>query len=145
VFGDRDRLQQVVWNLVSNALKFTPKGGRVEVELSEENGDAGVRVSDTGIGIAADFLPFVFDRFRQADSTMSRRHSGLGLGMAIVRHLVELHGGTVSVESEGDGKTMPIRAMCWRCCCRNSAPWLKQCRRSGRRWTGWQAAALTCW
>jgi signal transduction histidine kinase len=109
VFGDRDRLQQVVWNLVSNALKFTPKGGRVEVELSEEDGDAGVRVSDTGIGIAADFLPFVFDRFRQADSSMSRRHSGLGLGMAIVRHLVELHGGTVSVESEGDGKGATFR------------------------------------
>ena len=109
VYGDRDRLQQVVWNLVSNALKFTPKGGRVEVELSDEDGDAGVRVSDTGIGIPADFLPFVFDRFRQADSSMSRRHSGLGLGMAIVRHLVELHGGTVSVESEGEGKGATFR------------------------------------
>jgi len=104
VFGDRDRLQQIVWNLVSNALKFTPKGGRVEVELTDEDGDAAVRVSDTGIGIPADVLPFVFDRFRQADSSMSRRHSGLGLGMAIVRHLVELHGGTVSAESEGAGK-----------------------------------------
>lgn len=109
VFGDRDRLQQIVWNLVSNALKFTPKGGRVEVELIEEDGDAAVRVSDTGIGIAADFLPFVFDRFRQADSSMSRRHSGLGLGMAIVRHLVELHGGTVSAESEGEGKGATFR------------------------------------
>jgi len=109
VFGDRDRLQQIVWNLVSNALKFTPKGGRVEVELIDEDGDAAVRVSDTGIGIAADFLPFVFDRFRQADSSMSRRHSGLGLGMAIVRHLVELHGGTVSAESEGEGKGATFR------------------------------------
>ena len=103
VFGDRDRLQQMVWNLVSNALKFTPKGGRVEVELQDEAGDVTVRVTDSGIGIPADFLPFVFDRFRQADSSMSRRHSGLGLGMAIVRHLVELHGGTVSAESDGEG------------------------------------------
>jgi signal transduction histidine kinase len=104
VVGDRDRLQQVVWNLVSNALKFTPKGGRIEVELRDEADDATVRVTDSGIGIAADFLPFVFDRFRQADSSMSRRHSGLGLGMAIVRHLVELHGGTVSAESDGEGR-----------------------------------------
>ncbi len=116
VHGDRDRLRQIVWNLVSNALKFTPKGGRVEVELRDLDGDAAVRVTDTGIGIAADFLPFVFDRFRQADSSMSRRHSGLGLGMAIVRHLVELHGGTVSAESAGEGKgatfklRLPVRA-----------------------------------
>jgi signal transduction histidine kinase len=109
VYGDRDRLQQVVWNLVSNALKFTPKGGRVEVELTDEDGDAAIRVTDTGIGIPADFLPYVFDRFRQADSSMSRRHSGLGLGMAIVRHLVELHGGTVSAESEGEGKGATFR------------------------------------
>jgi signal transduction histidine kinase len=109
VHGDRDRLQQVVWNLVSNALKFTPKGGRVEVELREEDGDAAIRVTDTGIGIPGDFLPFVFDRFRQADSSMSRRHSGLGLGMAIVRHLVELHGGTVSAESEGEGRGATFR------------------------------------
>ena len=104
VVGDRDRLQQVVWNLLSNAFKFTPKNGCVNVELSEESGDASVSVSDNGIGIAPDFLPFVFDRFRQADSSMSRRHNGLGLGMAIVRHLVELHGGTVSVTSPGEGK-----------------------------------------
>ena len=109
VVGDRDRLQQIVWNLVSNALKFTPKGGRVEVELADEDGDVTVRVSDTGIGIIPEFLPFVFDRFRQADSSMSRRHSGLGLGMAIVRHLVELHGGTVSAESEGEGKGATFR------------------------------------
>jgi len=109
VYGDRDRLQQIVWNLVSNALKFTPKGGRVEVELRGIEGDAAVRVTDTGIGIPADFLPFVFDRFRQADSSMSRRHSGLGLGMAIVRHLVELHGGTVSAESDGEGQGATFR------------------------------------
>jgi CheY-like chemotaxis protein/anti-sigma regulatory factor (Ser/Thr protein kinase) len=104
VIGDRDRLQQIVWNLVSNALKFTPKGGRVEVTLSDHDGDAQIEVKDSGIGISPEFLPYVFDRFRQADSSMSRRHSGLGLGMAIVRHLVELHGGTVSVESEGENK-----------------------------------------
>jgi signal transduction histidine kinase len=109
VIGDRDRLQQVVWNLVSNAFKFTPKNGRVAVNLKEVEGDAEVEVIDTGIGISAEFLPFVFDRFRQADSSMSRRHSGLGLGMAIVRHLVELHGGTVSVESGGEGKGTTFR------------------------------------
>ena len=109
VIGDRDRLQQMVWNLVSNALKFTPKGGRVEVGLTDVDGDAQIAVSDTGIGISAEFLPFVFDRFRQADSSMSRRHSGLGLGMAIVRHLVELHGGTVSVESGGENQGTTFR------------------------------------
>jgi signal transduction histidine kinase len=109
VVGDRDRLQQIVWNLVSNGLKFTPKGGKVEVTLQEKDGDAEIVVTDTGIGISAEFLPFVFDRFRQADSSMSRRHAGLGLGMAIVRHLVELHGGTVSVESEGEGKGATFR------------------------------------
>lgn len=102
--GDRDRLQQVVWNLLSNALKFTPKGGLVHIDLYGDAGDAVIRVADTGVGIPEDFLPYVFDRFRQADSSMSRRHSGLGLGMAIVRHLVELHGGTVGVESAGQGK-----------------------------------------
>ncbi|HYE88271.1 MAG TPA: response regulator [Vicinamibacterales bacterium] len=109
VIGDRDRLQQVVWNLVSNALKFTPKGGRVEVAVQEAEGDAQIEVVDSGIGISAEFLPFVFDRFRQADSSMSRRHSGLGLGMAIVRHLVELHGGTVSVASGGENQGTTFR------------------------------------
>jgi len=111
VLGDRDRLQQVVWNLVSNAFKFTPKGGSVTVRLHEVDGDAEIEVADTGIGIPADFLPFVFDRFRQADSSMSRRHNGLGLGMAIVRHLIELHGGAVTVESAGEnmGTTFRLR------------------------------------
>jgi CheY-like chemotaxis protein len=90
--------------VVSNALKFTPKNGLIHVELYGDQGDAVIRVKDTGVGIPRDFLPHVFDRFRQADSSMSRRHSGLGLGMAIVRHLVELHGGTAMVESEGEGK-----------------------------------------
>ena len=111
VIGDRDRLQQIVWNLVSNALKFTPKGGRVDVRLGDQHGEALIKVIDSGIGISPEFLPHVFDRFRQADSSKSRRHSGLGLGMAIVRHLVELHGGTVSVQSEGEnmGTTFCLR------------------------------------
>jgi signal transduction histidine kinase len=109
ILGDRDRLQQVVWNLVSNAFKFTPKGGSVTVRLAESDGDVQIEVADTGIGIAGDFLPFVFDRFRQADSSMSRRHNGLGLGMAIVRHLVELHGGTVTVESAGENQGTTFR------------------------------------
>jgi PAS domain S-box-containing protein len=117
--GDAIRLQQVVWNLLSNAIKFTPPGGRVEIRLSEEGepmqpGNAllsprspvhsvAIAFSDTGIGISKEFLPFVFDRFRQADSSSTRHYGGLGLGLAIVRHLVELHGGTVWAESPGPG------------------------------------------
>jgi len=102
--GDPDRLQQVVWNLVSNAVKFTPKEGRVEVELTGIDSHARLRVKDTGKGISPTFLPHVFDRLRQADSTSTRAHGGLGIGLAIVRHLVELHGGTVAAESGGEGK-----------------------------------------
>ena len=101
--GDPARLQQVMWNLISNAIKFTPKKGRVDVRLESIDSQLEIRVADTGPGIDADFLPFVFDRFRQADSTSTRRHGGLGLGLAIVRHLVEMHGGTVSAKSEGKG------------------------------------------
>jgi CheY-like chemotaxis protein/two-component sensor histidine kinase len=101
--GDAARLQQVVWNLLSNAIKFTPAGGRVEVRLERAGANVEIKVSDCGQGISADFLPFIFDRFRQADGTSTRRHGGLGLGLAIVRHLVELHGGTVRAESAGDG------------------------------------------
>ncbi|HKP84541.1 MAG TPA: PAS domain S-box protein [Blastocatellia bacterium] len=104
VSGDPDRLQQVVWNLVSNAVKFTPKGGRVHVRLERINSRVEITVSDTGQGISADFLPYVFDRFRQSDATLSRAHGGLGLGLAIVRHLVEQHGGTVSANSPGEGQ-----------------------------------------
>ena len=104
VSGDPTRLQQIVWNLVSNAIKFTPRGGVVNVRLARVESQAEVVVSDTGKGISSDFLPFVFERFRQADSTSTRQHSGLGLGLAIVRHLVEMHGGTVSAASEGDGR-----------------------------------------
>jgi PAS domain S-box-containing protein len=104
VVGDPNRLQQIVWNLVSNAVKFTPSRGRVEIHLRRVDGHAEITVRDTGKGISADLLPFVFDRFRQADSSSTRAHGGLGLGLAIVRHLVELHGGTVRVESEGEGQ-----------------------------------------
>jgi PAS domain S-box-containing protein len=107
--GDPDRLQQVVWNLLANAIKFTPGKGRVLVELRRSNGNAEIAVSDTGIGIPRDFLPHVFDRFRQADSSSTRMQGGLGLGLAIVRHLVEVHGGTVQAESEGEGKGARFR------------------------------------
>lgn len=98
VLGDPNRLQQVVWNLLSNAVKFTPKSGRVQVCLHLDHSHAQISVSDTGQGISPDFLPYVFDRFRQADSSSTRSHGGLGLGLAIVRHLVELHGGTVHAQ-----------------------------------------------
>lgn len=104
VLGDKHRLQQVVWNLLFNAVKFTPKGGRIEVRLAQVNSHAQIQVSDTGQGIDPEFLPYVFDRFRQADSTTTRSHGGLGLGLAIVRHLVELHGGTVIATSAGVGQ-----------------------------------------
>jgi len=101
ISGDPDRLQQVVWNLLSNAVKFTPKDGRAQVRLERINSHVEIVVSDTGKGIEPEFLPHVFDRFRQSDGSMTRRHGGLGLGLAIVRQLVELHGGTVSVSSAG--------------------------------------------
>ncbi|HET9532120.1 MAG TPA: ATP-binding protein [Blastocatellia bacterium] len=101
VSGDSNRLQQIVWNLLSNAVKFTPRGGRVQVRLERINSHIQISVSDTGQGISPEFLPYVFDRFRQADSSFSRKHGGLGLGLAIVRHIAELHGGTVEAFSEG--------------------------------------------
>ena len=104
VMGDPGRLQQVVWNLLSNAVKFTPTGGRVQVRLERVNSRVEIAVSDTGAGIAPEFLPHVFERFRQADQRTTRRHGGLGLGLAIVRHLVELHGGDVRADSPGEGQ-----------------------------------------
>jgi len=104
VRGDRNRLQQIVWNLVSNAIKFTPSGGSVNVRLARDAQDAVITVRDTGIGIRAEFLPHIFERFRQGDSTSTRIHGGLGLGLAIVRHLVDLHGGTVAARSAGEGR-----------------------------------------
>src|SRR5207237_5782069 len=115
--GDPDRLQQVIWNLLSNAIKFTPREGRVTMEVSRVLSQLQIAVSDTGVGIAAEALPHVFNRFWQADSSSSRAQGGLGLGLAIVRHLVEVHGGTVAAESEGEGKgarftvRMPLRAV----------------------------------
>jgi len=111
ISGDADRIQQILWNLLTNSVKFTPAGGRITIELFETPTHAEIRVADTGIGIEADFLPYVFDRFRQADSTRTRVHGGLGLGLAIVRHLVESHGGTVHAESSGDeqGSTFIVR------------------------------------
>jgi hypothetical protein len=116
VQGDSERLQQVVWNLLSNAVKFTPQGGRVEVRLQRRDSQAEIRVSDTGEGIQAEFLPYVFDPFRQADGSASRKHGGLGLGLAIVRQVSGLHGGTVHAHSDGPGTgatftvRLPLRA-----------------------------------
>ena len=101
VSGDVDRLQQVIWNLLSNGVKFTPAGGRILVQLARADGRAEIRVEDTGMGIDADLLPHVFERFRQGDSSSTRAHGGLGLGLALVRHLVEMHGGTVTAASPG--------------------------------------------
>jgi PAS domain S-box-containing protein len=109
VVGDPTRLQQVLWNLFSNAVRFTPPGGRIQVQLSRVGNEAQIEVQDSGQGIEPDFLPYVFDRFRQADSSSTRRHGGLGLGLAIVRHLVEMHGGTVHVESAGGGQGATFR------------------------------------
>ncbi|MEH1942969.1 MAG: chemotaxis protein CheB [Nostoc sp.] len=117
VVGDFDRLQQVLWNLLSNAIKFTPAGGRVGIMLEAVYTHAQIQVSDTGIGISADLLPYIFDRFRQGDSSSSKTTQGLGLGLSIVRHLVELHGGTVQAQSPGEGLgttivvRLPLRLM----------------------------------
>ena len=114
VWGDPDRLQQVVWNLLSNAVKFTSPGGTVQVRLARRDSHAAIMVEDTGTGIRADFLPHVFERFRQGDETSTRAHGGMGLGLAVVRYLVEMHGGSVSVSSPGTGKgaaftvTLPV-------------------------------------
>jgi signal transduction histidine kinase/ActR/RegA family two-component response regulator len=117
ILGDGARLQQVFWNLLSNAVKFTPPGGEVRVTLGLVDSHAVVTVSDTGAGLAPEFLPFVFDRFRQADQSATRGHGGLGLGLSIVKHLLELHGGTVRAESAGIGRgatfsvLLPVPAM----------------------------------
>ena len=103
VTGDPDRIQQIVWNLLSNAIKFTPRGGTVTVSVERVESHAELTVSDTGQGISQEFLPHVFERFRQGDSTTTRPIGGLGLGLAIVRYLAELHGGTVVASSAGEG------------------------------------------
>jgi signal transduction histidine kinase len=104
IWCDRDRIQQVVWNLLSNAIKFTRQGGTIDIRLDSSPGWAHIRIGDTGVGISQDFLPHVFERFRQADSFVTRMHGGLGAGLAIVRYIVERHGGTVRAESLGEGQ-----------------------------------------
>jgi PAS domain S-box-containing protein len=104
VSGDSERLQQVVWNLLSNALKFTDSGGRIRIQVAADGANVRLSVRDDGQGMSPEFIPFVFDRFRQADASTSRRHGGLGLGLSLVRQIVELHGGRVAAESEGNGK-----------------------------------------
>jgi CheY-like chemotaxis protein len=117
VSGDPNRLQQVVWNLLSNAVKFTPLHGSVEVSLERIDSHLQITVSDSGVGIDPEFLPFVFDRFSQANTSSERKYGGLGLGLSIVRHLVELHGGTVRADSPGEGQgatftvTLPVKAV----------------------------------
>jgi CheY-like chemotaxis protein len=103
VYGDPNRLQQIVWNLLSNAVKFTPRGGRVQVVIARANSQIEITVSDSGPGISPEFLPHVFERFRQADASITRKHGGLGLGLAIVKQLVELHGGTIRADNAGPG------------------------------------------
>ena len=103
ISGDADRLQQIVWNLLTNAVKFTPKAGKIQVKVQRIDSHVEIVVSDSGVGISKEFLPYVFDRFRQADASTTRIHGGLGLGLSIVRQLVDLHGGSVSVQSEGEG------------------------------------------
>ena len=109
VKGDTNRLRQVIWNLLSNAIKFTQRGGSVNIELTCVESTACLTVRDTGEGISVEFLPYVFDRFRQAEGSISRKQGGLGLGLAVVRHLVELHGGTIGAESEGLGRGSVFR------------------------------------
>jgi signal transduction histidine kinase/CheY-like chemotaxis protein len=117
VLGDPNRLQQVVWNLLTNAVKFTPKGGKIDIVLQRVNSHVEISVHDDGCGISAEFLPHLFERFRQADSSSTRKHGGLGLGLSIVKQLVELHGGTVQAESRGLGQgaaftvKLPLRAV----------------------------------
>jgi signal transduction histidine kinase len=117
ITGDPDRLQQVVWNLLSNAVKFTDEGGRVEVTLGRVDPDVQITVRDTGRGISPEFMPYLFERYQQADASGARRRGGLGLGLMLVRQLVEMHGGSVTAESEGEGKgatftvKLPVRAL----------------------------------
>ena len=117
VEADPSRLQQVVWNLLSNAAKFTPPGGRIELRVVQRDTEIDIIVSDTGIGFPPTFKPHVFERFRQAESGTTRLHGGLGLGLAIARHIVEMHGGTIDGESEGEGKgatfrvSLPLKAV----------------------------------
>ncbi|SDA20232.1 His Kinase A (phospho-acceptor) domain-containing protein [Nitrosospira sp. Nsp18] len=104
ILGDANRMQQVFWNLLSNAIKFTPSGGRIEIGMKQSGSFFEIRIDDSGLGISADFLPYVFERFLQAETSLARQYKGLGLGLAIVKQLVELHGGMVGAESPGINK-----------------------------------------
>ncbi len=131
--GDPRRLHQVLGNVLSNAVKFTPDGGRVDIEARLAGDAVCIRVRDTGVGIQPEFLPFVFDRFRQADSGPARRHGGLGLGLAIARHLVELHGGRIRAESAGPAQgTTIVRDAAVRRTSRNAAACARTRASAGR-------------
>ena len=104
ILGDPNRVRQILWNLLSNAVKFTPKRGHIQVRVAREGANAAISVADSGKGITEEFLPYVFERFRQADASLTRKYGGLGLGLAIARHLTELHGGTIEVESAGENQ-----------------------------------------
>ena len=110
--GDGARLQQILWNLITNAVKFTPAGGAVHVHVQRMSTVLEISVTDTGCGIPREFLPFVFEPFRQADASTTRRHGGLGLGLPIVKHLVDAHGGTVTVDSDGAGRGATFTVRC---------------------------------
>ena len=112
VSGDHSRLQQVVWNLLSNAVKFTPRDGRIDVRVDRTDSHVEIVVSDTGIGFPASFRPHLFERFRQAESGTTRLHGGLGLGLAIAQHIVEMHGGTIGAESAAKGRARPSGLRC---------------------------------
>ena len=151
VFGDADRLQQVVWNLLSNAIKFTPRGGKVQIRLARVDSHVEIAVSDTGIGIATEFLPHVFERFRQGDATFAREHGGLGLGLSIAKQLVELHGGSISAASAGAGRgaTFTVRLPLMMCTANprrssgtNSHAWSAR-RRLSIRFRA--STAFACW
>jgi signal transduction histidine kinase len=120
--ADQERLQQVMWNLLTNAIKFTPEGGRVDLRMEGDADHIRITVSDTGKGIEPEFLPSVFDRFKQSDPSSARRFGGLGLGLPLVKHLVELHGGTITAVSEGAGRGSTFTVTLPRCKPTPSAP-----------------------
>ena len=111
ITGDPNRLQQVFWNLLSNSIKFTPKGGKITVLVGWSGPMLEIRINDSGLGISPEFIPYVFDRFRQGDASLTRQYGGLGLGLAIVKQLVELHGGTVRAESSGSARDLPLSSI----------------------------------
>ena len=132
IMGDQTRLQQVVWNLLTNAIKFTPQGGEVATEIRRTESQVVLTVRDSGQGIDPAFVPFVFDMFRQAESTLNRAHGGLGIGLSIVRRLVELHGGTATAASPGAGRGATFTIV---------LPYLPTAPEGARVWTGQPGAS----